>query len=183
MSIIIHLPFYYEYEKQQKTIDPLFLCFPPLSIFSWHLPWVWSVQSGQKSNVLLWCTAFHSVTSMRLLCQRYSPELGKEQQKAHKGDNLSFSQTHPWKQLIFPFIHPESGCVSYLPVNQTEWSVLPFKVNLLKKKTKGEAAFLSFGFFPKSLGVLDMPVTGEWKFCLPYIPLLENLSQVFELRW
>ena len=104
-SIIIHLPFYYQYQTQQKTTDPLFLCFPSPSIFSWHLPWVQSVQSSQKSNGLLWCTAFHSVTSVRLVCQRYSPELGKEQQRAHKGDNLSFSQTHPWKQLIFRFIH------------------------------------------------------------------------------
>lgn len=24
MSIIIHLPFYYQYQKQQKTTDPLF---------------------------------------------------------------------------------------------------------------------------------------------------------------
>lgn len=183
MSIIIHLPFYYPYQKQQKTTDPLLLCFPSPSIFSWRLPWVWSVQSSQKSNGPLWCTAFHSVTSMHLLCQRYSPELVKEQQRAHKGDNLSFSQTHSWKQLIFPFIHPESGCGSYLPVNQTEWRTLPFKVNLLKKRRS--SSIFKLCFFPSSLGVLDVPVimaiTGEWDFCLPFILLLEHLCQVFEL--
>lgn len=69
--------------------------------------------------------------------------------------------------------------------------MLPFKVNLLKKKKKnkkgGEVAFLSIVFFPSSSGVLDMPVImaipGKWDLCLLFfVILLELLSLMFELH-
>jgi len=62
--------------------------------------------------------------------------------------NWARSNKEPIKEIIYPsprHIHEsnlsfassiQSGCGSYLPVNQTEWSMLPYKVNLLKKKEK-----------------------------------------------
>lgn len=59
--------------------------------------------------------------------------------------------------------------------------MLPFKVSLLGRQNKGEAAGgVKLYFSPSSLGVLGMPVimeiTGEWDLCL----LLEYLSQEFD---
>lgn len=132
LSIIIHCPILPPISKAAESHRSSFSVLP----ISIHFPLTLAVgtecAAQAQGNGPLWWTASPSVSC--LLCQKHSPESGKEQQRGHKGDNLSLSQTPPWKQLIFPFIHPEPGCGSYLPVNQTEWSMLPFKVNLLKKK-------------------------------------------------